>query len=260
MYVKISGVEGRLLYLQRTVTDNIHLTLSFLLFLIEKLTRRYGHPADPPVENDNSIPMQATESSPRISHVPDVLPLSTSNHAYEDIEPQEGGQTATSQLQRQNAVDMPATQQPFHHHPRLRSLTVTDTSKPPPVPSTRRPSRWDTTVPNTRRFRSLSEDSPMQVTGFTNTRPLVLNLGRDDPPALVPRVRRPSNGSLSENRSDFPSMIPISGQEKALYSNITPISETSEDFITENNEDDTDVDGYMKCVRSRDRSQTVVQV
>ena len=33
---------------------------------------------------------------------------------------------------------------------------------------------------------------------------------------------------------------------------MTPISETSEDFITENNEDDTDADGYMKCVRSRD--------
>ena len=258
MYVKISGVEGRLLYLQRTVTDNFHLTLSFLLFLTEKLTRRYGHPADPPVENDNSIAMQPIESSPRISRVPDVLPLSNSNHAYEDIEPQEGGQTATSQLQRQNAVDMPATQQPFHHHPRLRSLT--DTSKPPPVPSTRRPSQCDTTVQNTRRFRSLSEESPVQVAGFTNTRPLVFNSGRDDPPTLVPRVRRPSNGSLSESRSDFPSMIPMSGQEKDFLSNITPISETSEDFITENNEDDTDVDGYMKCVRSRDGSQTVVQV
>ena len=123
MYVKISGVEGRLLYLQRTVTDDFHLTLLFLLFLIEQLTRRYGHPADPPVENDNSIFTQPTESSPRISHVPDVLPLSTSNHAYEDIEPQQGDQTATSELQRQNAVNMPPTQQPFHHHPRLRSLT-----------------------------------------------------------------------------------------------------------------------------------------
>ena len=86
----------------------------------------------------------------------------------------------------------------------------------------------------------------MQVTGFTNTGPLVFGSGRDDPPALVPRVRRPSNGSLSENRSDFPSMIPISGQEKALYSNITPISETREDFTTEHNEDDTDADGYIK--------------
>ena len=129
---------------------------------------------------------------------------------------------------------------------RLRSLT--DISEPPPVPSTRRPSQRDTTVPNTRRLRSLSEDSP------------IFGSGRDDPPALVPRVRRPSNGSLSESRSDFPSMIPMSGQEKDLYSNITPISETSEDFITENNEDDTDVDGYLKCVRSRDGSQTVVQV
>ena len=35
MYLKISGVEGRLLYLQGTVTDNFHLTLLFLLFLIE---------------------------------------------------------------------------------------------------------------------------------------------------------------------------------------------------------------------------------
>ena len=135
--------------------------------------------------------------------------------------------------------------------------TLQNTSKPPPVPSTRRPSQWDTTVPNTRRFRSLSEDSPMQVAVFTNTRPLVFGSGRDDPPALVPRVRRPSNGSLSESRSDFPSIIPMSGQEKVLYSNITPICETSEDFITE---DDTDVDGYMKCVRSTDGSQTVVQV
>ena len=49
----------------------------------------------------------------------------------------------------------------------------------------------------------------------------------------------------------------MSGQEKDLYSNITPICETSEDFITE---DDTDVDGYMKCVRSTDGPQTVVQV
>ena len=210
------------------------------------------------MEKDNSTSMQPIESSSGISHVPDVLPLSTSNHAYEDIEPQQGGQTATSELQRQNAIDMPATRQPFHHHPRLRSLT--DTSKPPPVPSTRRPSQCDTIVPNTRRFRSLSEDSPMQVTCLTNTRPLVFGSGRDDPPALVPRVRRPSNGSLSESSSDFPSMLPISGQEKALYNNITPISEISEDFITENNEDDTDVDGYLKCVRSRDGSQTVVQV
>ena len=41
-------------------------------------------------------------------------------------------------------------------------------------------------------------------------------------------------------------MIPISGQEKALYSNITPISETSEDFTAEHNEDDTDADRYIK--------------
>ena len=226
------------------------------------------------MEKDNSISMQPIESSPRISHAPDVLPLSTSNHAYEDIELPQGGPTATSQLQRQNAVDMPATQQPSHQPrepavpqkqrkmstqsastappapaarrpsdvipSRLRSLT--DTSEPPPVPSTRRPSLCDTTVPNTHRFRSLSEDSPMQVTGFTNTGALVFGSGRDDPPALVPRVRRPSNGSLSENRSDFSSMIPISGQEKALYSNITPISETSE----EHNKDDTDADGCIK--------------
>ena len=193
-----------------------------------------------------------------ISHVPDVLPLSASNHAfrvYEDIEPLQGAPSATSQLQRQNAVDMPATQQPSHQPrepavpqkqrkmstqsastappapaarrpsdvipSRLRSLT--DTSEPPPVPSTRRPSQWDTTVLNTHRFRSLSEDSPMQVTGFTNTRPLVFGSGRDDPPAVFPRVRRPSNGSLSENRSNLSSMLPVSGQEKALYSNITPI-------------------------------------
>ena len=123
MYVKISGVEGRLLYLQRTVADDFQLTLLFLLFLIEQRRRRYGHPADPPVENDNRIFTQPAESSPRISHVPHVLPLSTSNHAYEDIEPQQGGQTATSELQRQNSVDMPATQQPFLH-PRLRSLTA----------------------------------------------------------------------------------------------------------------------------------------
>ena len=123
MYVKISGVGGRLLYLQRTVADDFQLTLLFLLFLIEQLRRRYGHPADPPVENDNRIFTQPTESSPRISHVPHVLPLSTFNHAYEDIEPQQGGQTATSELQRQNSVDMPATHQPFLH-PRLRSLTA----------------------------------------------------------------------------------------------------------------------------------------
>ena len=53
---------------------------------------------DPPVEKDNSISMQPIESSPRISHAPDVLPLSTSNHAYEDIEVPQGGPTATSQL------------------------------------------------------------------------------------------------------------------------------------------------------------------
>ena len=217
--------------------------------------------------------MQSIVSSPGISNVPDVLPLSASNPAfrvYEDIEPPPEGPT----------VDMPAPQQPLHHPrepallekkrkistqsassappvpttrrpfdvitSRLRSLT--DISEPPPVPSTRRPSQRDTTVPNTRRFRSLSEDSP------------IFGSGRDDPPALVPRVRRPSNGSLSENKSDFPSMLPMSGQEKALYSNITPISETSEDFITENNEGDTDADGYIKCVHSRDGPQTVVQV
>ena len=220
-----------------------------------------------------SVSMQSIVSSPGISNVPDVLPLSASNPAfrvYEDIEPLPEGPT----------VDMPAPQQPLHHPrepavpekkrkistqstssappvpttrrpfdvitSRLRSLT--DISGPPPVPSTRRPSQRDTTVPNTRRFRSLSEDSP------------IFGSGRDDPPALVPRVRRPSNGSLSENKSDFPSMLPMSGQEKALYSNITPISETSEDFITENNEGDTDADGYIKCVHSRDGPQTVVQV
>ena len=53
---------------------------------------------DPPVEKDNSISMQPIESSPRISHAPDVLPLSSSNHAYEDIELPQGGPTATSQL------------------------------------------------------------------------------------------------------------------------------------------------------------------
>ena len=225
------------------------------------------------MKKGDSVSMQSIVSSPGISNVPDVLPLSASNPAcrvYEDIEPPPEGPT----------VDMPAPQQPLHHPrepallekkrkistqstssappvpttrrpfdvipSRLRSLT--DISEPPPVPSTRRPSQRDTTVPNTRRFRSLSEDSP------------IFGSGRDDPPALVPRVRRPSNGSLSENKSDFPSMLPISGQEKALYSNITPISETSEDFITENNEGDTDADGYIKCVHSRDGPQTVVQV
>ena len=225
------------------------------------------------MKKGDSVSMQSIVSSPGISNVPDVLPLSASNPAfrvYEDIEPPPEGPT----------VDMPAPQQPLHHPrepavpekkrkistqstssappvpttrrpfdvitPRLRSLT--DISEPPPVPSTRRPSQRDTTVPNTRRFRSLSEDSP------------IFGSGRDDPPALVPRVRRPSNGSLSENKSDFPSMLPMSGQEKALYSNITPISETSEDFITENNEGDTDADGYIKCVHSRDGPQTVVQV
>ena len=237
------------------------------------------------MKKGDSVSMQSIVSSPGISNVPDVLPLSASNPAlrvYEDIEP----------APERPTVDMPTPQQPLHHPrepavpekkrkistqsassappvpttrrpfdvitSRLRSLT--DISEPPPVPSTRRPSQWDTTVPNTRRFRSLSEDSPMQVAGLTNTRPLVFGSGRDDPPALVPRVRRPSNGSLSENRSDFSSMISISGQEKALYSNITPISETSEDFITENNEGDTDADGYIKCVHSRDGPQTVVQV
>ena len=225
------------------------------------------------MKKGDSVSMQSIVSSPGISNVPDVLPLSASNPAcrvYEDIEPPPEGPT----------VDMPAPQQPLHHPrepavpekkrkistqstssappvpttrrpfdvitSRLRSLT--DISEPPPVPSTRRPSQRDTTVPNTRRFRSLSEDSP------------IFGSGRDDPPALVPRVRRPSNGSLSENKSDFPSMLPMSGQEKALYSNITPISETSEDFITENNEGDTDADGYIKCVHSRDGPQTVVQV
>ena len=225
------------------------------------------------MKKGDSVSMQSIVSSPGISNVPDVLPLSASNPAcrvYEDIEPPPEGPT----------VDMPAPQQPLHHPrepallekkrkistqsassappvpttrrpfdvitSRLRSLT--DISEPPPVPSTRRPSQRDTTVPNTRRLRSLSEDSP------------IFGSGRDDPPALVPRVRRPSNGSLSENKSDFPSMLPMSGQEKALYSNITPISETSEDFITENNEGDTDADGYIKCVHSRDGPQTVVQV
>ena len=225
------------------------------------------------MKKGGSVSMQSIVSSPGISNVPDVLPLSASNPAfrvYEDIEPPPEGPT----------VDMPAPQQPLHHPrepallekkrkistqsassappvpttrrpfdvitSRLRSLT--DISEPPPVPSTRRPSQRDTTVPNTRRFRSLSEDSP------------IFGSGRDDPPALVPRVRRPSNGSLSEDKSDFPSMLPMSGQEKALYSNITPISETSEDFITENNEGDTDADGYIKCVHSRDGPQTVVQV
>ena len=225
------------------------------------------------MKKGGSVSMQSIVSSPGISNVPDVLPLSSSNPAfrvYEDIEPPPEGPT----------VDMPAPQQPLHHPrepavpekkrkistqstssappvpttrrpfdvipSRLRSLT--DISEPPPVPSTRRPSQRDTTVPNTRRFRSLSEDSP------------IFGSGRDDPPALVPRVRRPSNGSLSENKSDFPSMLPMSGQEKALYSNITPISETSEDFITENNEGDTDADGYITCVHSRDGPQTVVQV
>ena len=225
------------------------------------------------MKKGGSVSMQSIVSSPGISNVPDVLPLSASNPAfrvYEDIEPPPEGPT----------VDMPAPQQPLHHPhepavpekkrkistqstssappvpttrrpfdvitSRLRSLT--DISEPPPVPSTRRPSQRDTTVPNTRRLRSLSEDSP------------IFGSGRDDPPALVPRVRRPSNGSLSENKSDFPSMLPMSGQEKALYSNITPISETSEDFITENNEGDTDADGYIKCVHSRDGPQTVVQV
>ena len=223
--------------------------------------------------------MQPIVSSPGISNVPDVLPSSASNHAYEDIEPPQEGPTATSQLRRQNAVDMPAPQQPLHH-PRepavpekKRKISTQSASSAPPVPTTRRPFDVITSrlrsltdisepppIPSTiRPFRSLSEDSPMQVTGSTNTRPLVFGPGRDYPPALVPRVRWPSNGSLSENKSDFPSMLPISGQEKALYSNVTPISETSEDFITENNESDTDADGYIKCVHSRDGPQ-VVQV
>ena len=235
------------------------------------------------MKKGDSVSMQSIVSSPGISNVPDVLPLSASNPAfrvYEDIEPPQEGTTATSQLQRQNAVDMPAPQQPLHH-PRepavpekQRKISTQSASSAPPVPTTRRPfdvitsrlrSLTDITepppIPSTRRpFRSLSEDSPMQVTGFTNTGPLVFGPGRDDPTVLVPRVRRPSNGSLSENKSDFPSMIPNSGQEKALYNNITPISETSEDFIAENNEDDTDANGYLKCVHSRDGPQTVVQV
>ena len=230
------------------------------------------------MKKGDSVSMQPTVSSPGISNVPDVLPLSASNPAfrvYEDIEPPQGGPTATSQLQRQNAVNMPAPQQPLHH-PRepavpekQRKIRTQSASSAPPLPTTRRPfdvitsrlrSLTDITepppIPSTRRpFRSLSEDSQMQVMGSTNTGP-----GRDDPPAPVPRVRPPSNGSLSENKPDFHSMIPIPRQEKALYNNVTPIPETSENFITENNEDDTDADGYVKCVHSRDVPQTVVQV
>ena len=232
------------------------------------------------MKKGDSVSMQPTVSSPGISNVPDVLLFSASNPAfrvYEDIEPPQEGPT---QLHRQNAVDMPAPQQPLRH-PRepavpekQRKISIQSASSAPPVPTTRRPfdvipsrlrSLTDISepppIPSTRRpFRSLSEDSPMQVTGFTNTGPLVFGSRSVDPPALVPRVRRPSNGSLSENRSDFPSMLPISGQEKPLYSNITPISETSEHFITENNEDDTDADGYIKCVHSKGGNQTVVQV
>ena len=255
MYVKLQ--ELRVYFCTFREELQIIFILHFNL-LIEWVTRRYRHSADPPGKKDNSISMEPIESSPRIYHVPDVLPLSASNHAfrvYEDVKPPQGGQSAKSQLQRQIAVDMPATQQLSHQPPepaapekqrkmstqsassappvpttrrpsdvipsRQRSFErrLTDTSEPPPVPSTRRPSQCDTTAPNTRRFRSLSEDSPMQVTGFTNTGPLVFGSGRDDPPALVPRVRRPSNGSLSENRSDFPSTLPISGQEN-LYAAI----------------------------------------
>ena len=217
------------------------------------------------MKKGDSVSMQPIVSSPGISNVPDVLPLSASNPAfrvYEDIEPPQEGPTSTSQLQRQNAVDMPAPQQPLHHPREQRKISTQSASSAPPVPTTRRPfdvitsrlrSLTDITepppIPSTRRpFRSLSEDSPVQV----NTGPPVFGSGRDDPPALVPRVGRLSDGSLSENKSDFPSMIPIPGQEKALYSNITPISE--------NNEDDTDADGYVKCVHSRDGPQTVVQV
>ena len=215
--------------------------------------------------------MEPIASSPGISHFPDVLPWSAFNRGsrvYEDIEPpvdmsatrqpsHQPREPAVPEKQRKmssqsasSAPPVPTTRRPSVIPSRLRSLT--DISEPPPVPNTRRPFQFDTTVPNTRRLRSLSEDSPMQDMGFTNTGPLVFGTGRNDPPAIVPRVEGPSNGSLSETRPDFPSMLSISGQEKALYSNMTPISETSEDSITESNEDDTDADGYIKCVHSRD--------
>ena len=75
-----------------------------------------------------------------------VPPLSTSNHAYEDIEPPQGDPTATSQLQRQNAVDIPATQQPSHQPceravpEKQREVITQSASSAPSVPPTRRPS------------------------------------------------------------------------------------------------------------------------
>ena len=107
--------------------------------------------------------MEPIESSPRISHVPDVLPLSASNHAfrvYEDIEPLQGGPTATSQLQRQNAVDMPATQQPSHQPcepavpEKQRKMSTQSASSARPVPTTRR--TFDV-IPS--RLRSLTDTS-----------------------------------------------------------------------------------------------------
>ena len=115
------------------------------------------------MKKDNSISMEPIESSPRIFHGPDVLPLSTSNHAFrvhEDIEPLQGGPTATSQLRRQNAVDMPATQQPSHPPcepavpEKQRKMSTQSASSARPVPTTRR--TFDV-IPS--RLRSLTDTS-----------------------------------------------------------------------------------------------------
>ena len=247
--------------------------------------KRYRHSANPPTKKGNTEPMHHIASSPGISHVPDVLPMSMLNHDFrvyenpDDINCSLESPTAVGQLQRQNAVDVPNNQMNFVNvsqpslpekqrkisiqsdqappvpntrRPsdvilsRLRSLT--DPIQPPPVPSTRRPSQCDTTAPNMSSFRSLSADSPIQPTHFTKTGPQVGLLGGDHPPALAPRTKRSSNDSFSESRSDFPSMRSISCPKDSLYNNILPISESREELITDNNEDNVDADGYVKCV------------
>ena len=137
--------------------------------------------------------------------------------------------------------------------PRIRSQT--DVNPTPPLPLKRKFSD----APDTHFNPSFNLDQRMPrkegtARNSSQRRPSD-GLGRHippNPPPLVPRATRPSEGNPRETISEVPRPDGISGEQKAIYSNVPPpISEAGEGPNGDNGDNDgMDDDGYIQCVRS----------
>lgn len=234
-------------------------------YLFEQGCRYYHNTADPPeLKEDQSSSTQHMARVPQ--SVPDVLVMSLHNPAFRMYEnPDEILPPPYVDMQPQNplpSTEFNASQPALPGERKARSSS----SPAPPVPSSRRPS--NVSVPRLRSQTDITPVPPVSETSMGNPNQRWPSDGRGPgrrsledntpPPALLPRIRRTSQGDASQARSDVPYPLATSKEDTRHYANVPPISEETEqpNFVIPE-DDDVDAAGYVKCVLSRNNPQNI---